>query len=418
MINLRKILLILLLLASLYAIANDEHVVNIDDSKIYLDKNNFSTVIIENSTSDKFNTCNIENWKNDDTDNGDGMIRSTTDKRAIIFYSSNRYLLINELKECKNGQVKLYKSPDPDNNMLQDINFNKQLYLSLGIEDKDSWSATISYFGSNENLIKAPGFYDKNRHDSIGEGFSIGGNGYGKISPNGQYVAPNGLGCDDGEYGEIMPGVWDIGKKKWITFPRRWDDLGRVINSDEVYEKCKKLFYGEATLEKLGGKLNNAIYIQRKELQAKAVIVENISGSKITIPLKKGIYNAYANTQLNSIDGHDYLAIFQSLPSKPRGFKGRCSGDAETWLYIYEISNKKAGEINKILVGSCNKEFSMGSLNNNIDDYSSFLWNKDGFTVDWYAKRDKNGGVINHTNYFIKKNMLQKEDVLEDNRMK
>ncbi|WP_072023303.1 hypothetical protein [Photorhabdus australis] len=415
MIKIKKILLILSSLVSLYAFANDDYVVNVDNLKVFLNKKNFSTVIVENSISGEFNTCNIVNWKNDDTDNGNGMIRNTTDKKAIIFYSSNRYLLVDELKECKNGQIKLYKSPDPENNMLQDINFNKRLYLSLGIEDRDSWSATISYFGSNDNFIKAPGFYDKNRSESIGEGFSIGGNGNGKISPNGQYVAPNGLGCEDGEYGEVMPGVWDIRKKKWITFPRRWNDFGEVINSDEIYEKCRKLFYGEATLEELGGKLNDPVYIQSKGLKEKNVVVENINNSKIIIPLKKGIYNAYANTQINSIDGHGYLAIFQKLPSKPRGSKGRCSGNAETWLYIYELLNKKVKEINKILVGSCNKGFSMKSLSNNMNDYSSFSWNKSGFVINWHSKKDKQGKEVNHTNYVIKKGVLMKEDVIEAN---
>ncbi|TDB47888.1 hypothetical protein [Photorhabdus luminescens] len=76
MIKVKKILLVLSSLVSLSVLANDEHVVSIDSLKIYLDKNNFPTVIVENDISGKFNTCNIENWKKDDTNNGDGIIRS------------------------------------------------------------------------------------------------------------------------------------------------------------------------------------------------------------------------------------------------------------------------------------------------------------------------------------------------------
>ncbi|OCQ52598.1 hypothetical protein Ppb6_02211 [Photorhabdus australis subsp. thailandensis] len=413
MIKVEKILLILLSLVSLSAFANDKYVVNIDGLKIYLDKNNLSTVIVENDMSGKRNKCNIENWRKYDTDNGDGIIRGTTDKRAIIFYSSSRYLLINELIQCKNGQVKLYDSPHPDIAMLQDINFEKHLYLSLGLVDKDSWAATIANFGSDESLIIGPGFFDKSSN-SLEEGFAIFDGGYGKISPDGKYVSPNGLYCE-GDYTSSTPGVWNIEKRKRVTFPYEWGDLGRIMNLDEISEKCRKLFYGEATLEELGGKLNDPVYIQSKGLKDKNVIVENINNSKIIIPLKKGIYNAYANTQINSIDGHGYLAIFQKLPSKPRGSKGRCSGNAETWLYIYELSNKKAKEVNKILVGSCNKGFSMKSLNNNMNDYSSFSWNKSGFVINWHSKKDKQGKEVNHTNYVIKKGVLMKEDVMEAN---
>ncbi|WP_434525474.1 hypothetical protein [Photorhabdus asymbiotica] len=416
MIKIKKILLILSSLVSLSAFSNDDYVVNIDNLKIFLNKNNFSTVIVENSMSGEFNTCNIENWKKEDTDNGDGIIRSTTDKKAIIFYSSNRYLLTNELIQCKNGKIKLYESPHPDIAMLQDINFEKKLYLSLGLVNKDSWAAIIANFDSDKNLIVGPGFFDKDSHN-LEEGFTISDKGYGRISLDGKYVSPNGLYCED-NYTSSTPGVWDIENKKRITFPYEWGDLGRITNLDEISEKCKKLFYGEATLEELGGTLNDAIYIQSKGLKDKNIVVENINNSKIIIPLKKGIYNAYANTQINSIDGHSYLAIFQKLPSKPRGFKGKCGGDAETWLYIYELSNKKAKEINKILVGSCNEGFSMKSLSNNIDDYSSFSWNKNGFVINWHSKKDRKGKKVNHTNYVIKKGVLAKEDVIEANGKK
>ncbi|TDB47889.1 hypothetical protein C5468_17515 [Photorhabdus luminescens subsp. mexicana] len=340
----------------------------------------------------------------------------TTDKRAIIFYSSNRYLLTNELMQCKNGKVKLYESPHPDIAMLQDINFEKKLYLSLGLVNKDSWAAIIANFGSDENLIVGPGFFDKDSNN-LEEGFAIFDKGYGRISPDGKYVSPNGLYCED-NYTSSTPGVWDIENKKRVTFPYEWGDLGRITNLDEISEKCKKLFYGEATLEELRGNLNDAIYIQSKGLKDKNVVVENINDSKIIIPLKKGSYSAYANTQINYIDDRGYLAIFQKLPSKPREFKGKCGGDAETWLYIYELLNNKDKEINKILVGSCNEAFSMKSLNNNIEDYSSFLWNKSRFVINWHFKRDKKGKQVNHTNYFIRKGLLTKEDIFEGNGMK
>ncbi|MCW7549301.1 hypothetical protein OO184_15520 [Photorhabdus sp. APURE] len=60
----------------------------------------------------------------------------------------------------------------------------------------------------------------------------------------------------------------------------------------------------------------------------------------------------------------------------------------------------------------------MKSLSNNIDDYSSFSWNKSGFVINWHLKKDKKGNQVNHTNYFIRKGLLTKEDVFEGNGMK
>ncbi len=42
--------------------------------------------------------------------------------------------------------------------MLQDINFENKLFLQFSLEDKDSWLASISHFGSNINLLRGEGF--------------------------------------------------------------------------------------------------------------------------------------------------------------------------------------------------------------------------------------------------------------------
>ncbi|MCL0849644.1 hypothetical protein M2996_27765 [Klebsiella pneumoniae] len=68
----------------------------------------------------------------------------------------------------------------------------------------------------------------------------------GKISVNGEYIAPNDLDCAV----DSFPGVWDIARKMKIIFPRDKDDA--VIDS-----KCRQLFSGEKTLDELGGELIN-----------------------------------------------------------------------------------------------------------------------------------------------------------------
>lgn len=76
--------------------------------------------------------------------------------------------------------------------------------------------------------------------------FYHGGSIYlGKISVNGEYIAPNDLDCAV----DSFPGVWDIARKMKIIFPRDKDDA--VIDS-----KCRQLFSGEKTLDELGESLS------------------------------------------------------------------------------------------------------------------------------------------------------------------
>lgn len=237
----------------------------IGNSRIYLDPDNLSTIVIENRASGKRKTCRIQNWVHKAPDEEIiTIIKVTTDKKAMIFpYPSNRYLLIADVMACDKRGVKLHNSPAPINNdlhILQDINFDKHLYLTLMMATADDesqqrrWAAIIASFGNETNLIKEPGFFNETESPKVGQlGFLIDSKtGSGMISPDGKYVAPDGLDCVDDD---TFPGTWDIEKKKRVVFPTKLGKWGKVENPDEIFAKCKKLFYGEATLEELGGQL-------------------------------------------------------------------------------------------------------------------------------------------------------------------
>lgn len=101
--------------------------------------------------------------------------------------------------------------------------------------------------------------------------FYPGGSIYlGKISVNGEYIAPNDLDCAV----DSFPGVWDIARKMKIIFPRDKDDA--VIDS-----KCRQLFSGEKTLDELGGSLSiwndafqMAIYYLRKKFSRESLAID------------------------------------------------------------------------------------------------------------------------------------------------
>ncbi|CRG52255.1 hypothetical protein [Yersinia wautersii] len=239
---------------SLSALSDDSISVRIDDIKIYLNNDDLSEVILENLITGNAKKCKISNSTEEDTKNGNGFLRITTDKKAIILFSSHRYLLMNELNECSNGKTKLYSLPNSHITMLQDINFENKLFLQFSLEDKDSWLASISHFGSNINLLRGEGFYNpKNKKKE--QGFSLGySNGDGQISTNGKYVVVNDFNCQEGKI-PTGSGVWNIKSNKRVIFPTKIDEFGRIGNSDEILEKCIKVFEGTSTIQQLGGTL-------------------------------------------------------------------------------------------------------------------------------------------------------------------
>ncbi|HCD7275697.1 TPA: hypothetical protein NDZ03_005356, partial [Klebsiella pneumoniae] len=106
----------------------------------------------------------------------------------------------------------------------------------------------VSKFNGNKNLLSGKGFWSNfSSEPDQNSLFYPGGSIYlGKISVNGEYIAPNDLDCAV----DSFPGVWDIARKMKIIFPRDKDDA--VIDS-----KCRQLFSGEKTLDELGGELIN-----------------------------------------------------------------------------------------------------------------------------------------------------------------
>ncbi|MEW7312423.1 hypothetical protein AB1E22_06810 [Buttiauxella gaviniae] len=126
---------------------------------------------------------------------------------------------------------------------------------------------------------------------------------------------------------------------------------------------------------------------------------------KLSIPLVEDADDWSIVDNLNKIDGYTYLAIFYNKHSnleKPEGF---CGAGFELWLYIYKIYDHKVDVIGKVLAGSCKKSFSMASLesgfSNDDKDYSSFKWNKSGFSIEWFLKKDERGSSISKTFYSI-----------------
>ncbi|CRG52675.1 hypothetical protein [Yersinia wautersii] len=223
--------------------------VSFDDYIVLLDKNENAILHVKKKHTDI--QCVIKNW-NIKYNNGAGVISLTTDKKAILLANTQAYLYVDEVINCKEGGVSLHKVPVPNSppfGTVIDLNFDKKIYLSVVLEDIRtlSYTAIVSKFDSNKNIINAKGFENKqttNKDNSFYLEGSSGGYG-GKISINGKYIFPVNLDCSS----DSFPGVWDLENKKRVVFSSHKN------SSITIDEKCHKLFNGVASLEELGGEL-------------------------------------------------------------------------------------------------------------------------------------------------------------------
>ena len=217
--------------------ANDRYV-ELNNFRVYFGANDDSSNVYILDASGKVNkVCKINNWVKSSQPMMNVSFNVTNDRKAILIYGINSYLLSNELLECSNGSVSLHRVSDGDDtDTVVDINFGKHLYLSVRVDDAQTqmYKAKVVEFNGGENLIDYGVFFLP-----IKKIFN------GKISLDGKYVYPDSLDC----FEDSSSGVWDIKEKKKVVF------TSDTNSDDEITDKCQKLFNGEATLKDLGGKL-------------------------------------------------------------------------------------------------------------------------------------------------------------------
>lgn len=120
----------------------------------------------------------------------------------------------------------------------------KKLVLALVVIDAHfrSYQAIVSKFNGNKNLLSGKGFGVIPHLSQIRIAcFTLGGSIYlGKISVNGEYIAPNDLDCAVDSFS-----VWDIARKMKIIFPRDKDDAVIDSNADSFSRERKHLMNWE-----------------------------------------------------------------------------------------------------------------------------------------------------------------------------
>lgn len=242
------------------------------DKMIIFDEVNIFFVVFDRSNK-KIKECYPGNY-NESLD--DGVSFLTSDHEAVVFQSSGRFILtddvINKCDSKSNKDVEIY--PSVNIGMIADMNFKEKIVLiyhyfpKKNVPDRGVYSAEVSRFVKSDytSSISLKEVDPKNvKYILSGKYFFSGNysnavlNGYagvfdftsGVVSPDAKYVDPFGLGCDINEVDDGRPGVYEMTTGKRVIF-----DAQEKITTEDIGNKCRKLLDGVATLQELGGRLS------------------------------------------------------------------------------------------------------------------------------------------------------------------
>ncbi|MGR3906603.1 hypothetical protein Q3A80_06115 [Burkholderia sp. SR8] len=139
--------------------------------------------------------------------------------RSAIIVSERGYVKKEDLNNCHpENPVHVHVIP-ARTGFLSDINLSREIYVALDFVGTRPFRylATVAHIGSSRNLVTIDGAYisGKSLSQLRAHAFDANGEpGASLISPDGRYVAPDGVvSCA----GDAFPGVWDIENNKRVV---------------------------------------------------------------------------------------------------------------------------------------------------------------------------------------------------------
>ncbi|MBK0013731.1 hypothetical protein IAE56_15250 [Stenotrophomonas sp. S41] len=107
------------------------------------------------------------------------------------------------------------------------------------------------------------------------------------------------------------------------------------------------------------------------------------------VMLSPGALGAFVDTRVHMIGNRRFRALYQVFDSNPENRMGRCGAGREVHLHVYELTPTRPVERGAVLVSSCLQTLALASQDSGApdseSDFSSVIWTKDGFTVEWWG---------------------------------
>ncbi|MBA6096443.1 hypothetical protein H4C80_04690 [Pseudomonas juntendi] len=144
------------------------------------------------------------------------------------------------------------------------------------------------------------------------------------------------------------------------------------------------------------------------------VVVKTRAGSERIFKVPVEVRGVFFDGVQHCVGGNGYISVLQVSDSNPGNPEGGCGSGAEVWLQIMRSNGEMSS---RILVSSCLESISLASQNSGLEeqenDFSSIEWNKDGFSVGWFGRKDSYGRSLSSTHYRECGELFCASDVLE-----
>lgn len=102
----------------------------------------------------------------------------------------------------------------------------------------------------------------------------------------------------------------------------------------------------------------------------------------ISITPEKGLAALYTDGELHTVGNKQYFLLINGFPSRPGNPTAQCGAGQEMYADIYQVEEKKATRVQRIMVVSCWRSLELSSWQER-EDFSSITWNNEGVTIEW-----------------------------------
>ena len=144
------------------------------------------------------------------------------------------------------------------------------------------------------------------------------------------------------------------------------------------------------------------------------VVVTTKSGGEQIFKVPVEVRGVFFDGVQHYVGVNGYFSVLQVADSSPGNPEGGCGSGAEVWLQIMRSNGEMSS---RILVSSCLESISLASQNSGLEeqdnDFSSIEWSQDGFSIEWFSRKDSYGRSLSSTLYRVCGELFCASDVFE-----
>ncbi|EKK5244494.1 hypothetical protein ACI00O_001426 [Cronobacter sakazakii] len=147
--------------------------------------------------------------------------------------------------------------------------------------------------------------------------------------------------------------------------------------ADKVYGNKYKIY-----IQLLAFLLGAALNASASEIKETFNRQQPLTIEGVTITPQRELSSLYSDEKLHTVGNRQYFLLINGFPSRPGNPTAQCGVGQEMYADIYQVEDKKATRVQRIMAVSCWHSLELDSWQKQ-GDFSSITWNKNGVIFDW-----------------------------------